>query len=259
MQPTPQEVEQPAGPPPGSFRKSHVFGVVMLGCGVLVMTCLLGAFRAARHEPEFYQRALQMEPHEQQAAGEQLERNVLELHNSVRKPGRWEAVFTDEQLNGWLSRDLEVKFPQLLPVGVSAPRVALDSQQARIACRYETPKINTVVSLALEVHLTEEPNVVAIRVRKARAGALPLPLKSFLDRIAEVAMQSGLVLRWAQEDGDPVALFKIPSEHEDYVTQGIFLEAVEIRDGEIYLSGRSGEEIEIHRTAMLPRNENLQN
>jgi hypothetical protein len=100
---------------------------------------------------------------------------------------------------------------------------------------------------------------VAIRVRKARAGALPLPLKGFLDRIADVALQSGLVLRWAQEDGDPVALFKIPSEHEDYLTQGVFLESVELRDGAVYLAGRSGEEIEIHRTAMVPRNENVQN
>jgi hypothetical protein len=259
MQPTPQVVPPPAVPASRRFRHGHLWGAAVLGMGAVILACLLGAFRAARHEPEFYQRALLMEPQQQQEAGEQLERSVLELHNNVRKPGRWEAVFTDEQLNGWLSRDLEIKFPQLLPTGVSAPRIALDPQQARIACRYETPKINTVVSLALEVHLTDEPNVVAIRVRKARAGALPLPLKGFLDRIADVALQSGLVLRWAQEDGDPVALFKIPSEHEDYLTQGVFLESVELRDGAVYLAGRSGEEIEIHRTAMVPRNENVQN
>lgn len=259
MQSAAEVVRKPAVSPRKRLWKNPTLAAVLAGGGVVLLFCLLGAFRAARHEPEFYQQALNMEPQQQQEAGEQLERRVLELHNNVRRPGRWEAVFTDEQLNGWLSGDLEVKFPQLLPPGVSSPRVALGSHQARLACRYETPKINAVVSLALEVHLTDEPNVVAIRVRKARAGALPLPLKGFLDRIAEVAMQSGLVLRWAQEEGDPVALFKIPSEHEDYVTQGIFLESLELRDGEIYLAGRSGEEIEIHRTAMLPTKVNFQN
>jgi hypothetical protein len=259
MQPAPEVVVEPTEAPRPKFRHHHLLVASLAIVSAVILSGLMGAFRAAQHKPEFYQRALQMEPSLQQEAGEQLERNVLELHNQFRKAGTWEATFTDEQLNGWLSRDLESKFPELLPVGVSAPRIALESRQIRIACRYETPKINTVVSLALEVHLTDEPNVVAIRVRKARAGALPLPLKGFLDRITDVAMQSGLVLRWAQEEGDPVALFKIPSDHEDYIAEGIFLETLDLRDGEIQLAGRSGDEREIHRTAMLPAKETFQN
>jgi hypothetical protein len=259
MQPAPETVVEPTEAPRPKFGRRHWLLAGLGVVAVVILSCLMGAFRAAQHKPEFYQRALAMEPALQQEAGEQLERNVLELHNQFRKPGTWEATFTDEQLNGWLSRDLESKFPELLPDGVSAPRIALEPQQVRIACRYEAPKLNTVVSLALEIHLTDEPNVVAIRVRKARAGALPLPLKGFLDRIADVARQSGLVLRWAQEEGDPVALFKIPSDHEDYIADGIFLETLELRDGEIHLAGRSGDEREIHRTAMLPVKETFQN
>jgi hypothetical protein len=219
-------------------------------CWILVSLCIvlpsivavtmLVVYEATRHRPAFYRRALSVAPQQQKIAGDELERNVLELHNEVRHSGHWQATFSEQQINGWLASDLMEKFPNLLPKGVFDPRVALDPENAQVACRYESPKMSAIISLSLAVHLTDEPNVVAVRIRRARAGALPLPLKNFLDRISRVAAQSGFPLRWAQEDGDPVALFKIPSEHEDYVTQGVFLESVELRDGEIFLAGSSG-------------------
>jgi hypothetical protein len=216
---------------------------------VLTTTCALAVivvvgigcvYRAAQYRPAFYERALSAAPERQREAGDELERQVLELHNDVRRRGRWQATFTDEQINGWLASDLEEKFPKLLPQGVVEPRVAIETELARVACRYESKSITSVVSLDVEVHLTDEPNVVALRIHRARAGALPLPLKSFLDRITHIAAQSDLQLRWVQEDGDQVALFTIPAEHEDYATQGIHLDTVELRDGAIYVAGRSG-------------------
>jgi cell division protein FtsB len=197
-------------------------------------------YRAMQHQPDFYERALAVNPQKQAAAGDELERQVLELHNEVRRPGIWQAKFTDEQINGWLAADLVEKFPKLLPKEVLDPRVDLEPERVRVACRYEAPTVTSVVSLDVEVYLTQEPNVVAVRIYRARAGVLPLPLKHFLDRITQIAAQSGLHLRWAQEDGDPVALFTIPAEHEDYATQGIYLERLELKDGEVLLAGRSG-------------------
>jgi len=218
-----------------------------------VLVLVLGAYRATQHKPAFYEEALKSAPVQEEVAGDQLEQNVLELHNNVRKPGRWEAAFSDAQINGWLASNLEKKYPHLLPRGVADPRVAINPNEALVACRYENGSINTVISLALEIHLTDEPNVVAIRVCRARAGALPLPLKNFLDRVSAVAARSGLPLRWAETDGDPVALFKVPSEHEDYVTQGIHLEQVELREGELYLAGHSGEAYDLQRAASIFR------
>jgi hypothetical protein len=46
-------------------------------------------------------------------------------------------------------------------------------------------------------------------------------------------------LRWGQADGDPVALVTVPHQHEDYSHREIYLETIEIRDGEIALAGRT--------------------
>jgi hypothetical protein len=218
----------------------------------------VGIRQATRHEPAFYQRALEMAPQQQEVAGDELERGVLELHNEVRRTGIWSALFTEDQINGWLASDLKEKFPKLLPRWCKEPRVALEQENAKLACRYESPRVSTVVSFSLSVHLTDEPNVIAVRVSRARAGALPLPLKNFLDRVTLVAAKSGIPLRWTQEDGDPVALFTIPADHEDYITQGVFLETIELRDGAIYLAGRSGIKLPAQMAAITPVNANVQ-
>ncbi len=50
--------------------------------------------------------------------------------------GHWSAVFTDEQINGWLAADLPEKFPQLLPPEIQDPRVVFAPGQLQLACRY---------------------------------------------------------------------------------------------------------------------------
>ena len=82
---------------------------------------LLGLQSALHRVPDFYAQAIAMPAATQQAAGEALERNVLALHNEVRDGGQWSAVFTDEQINGWLAADLPEKFPHALAAGHARP------------------------------------------------------------------------------------------------------------------------------------------
>lgn len=215
---------------------------------IIVALILLAAFTgaaaallysASRHQPQFYQQALRIEPELQREAGDELEQNVLELHNSARDEGRWEAVFTESQINGWLAADLPEKFPHMLPVGTDQPRVSIDPQRIKIACRYQRGKVNTVISFNLSVNLTTEPNTLAIRVSKVRAGALPVPLKRFLSPITKAGADSDITLRWSQTDGDPVALVTVPHQHEDYSHREIYLESIEMRNGEVALAGRT--------------------
>ena len=200
------------------------------------VTVYLG-YRATQQVPEFYDQVLHVEPQVQQVAGYELEQQVLQLHNEVRETGDWEALFTDEQINGWLAFDLPEKFADALPPGVSEPRVEVEPHQAQIACRYETGQFRSVVSLALEIQLTDEPNVLAVRICQARAGMLPLPLSRFLDQISQRAGQADIMVRWTQQDGDPVALVTIPMRHEQYPRREIHLDTVELREGAVYLAG----------------------
>ena len=189
------------------LRLGVVSGCILLAIAALV---LVGAYWGSKQVPEFYERALAAEPQRQAEAGEELERNVLELRNDVRQDGHWQAVFTDEQINGWLAVDLPEKFPRALPKQLKDPRVAIEPDLAQLAALYAGPQYSAVISLAVEIHLTDEPNVLAVRVHRARAGLLPVPLADWLDRVRLGAEQSGIPLRWVEQDGDPVALVSVP-------------------------------------------------
>lgn len=197
-----------------------------------------GAWRATQETPEFYEVEMKKDPVKLVEAGDAMEQQVAELHNEVRRPGRWEAVFTDEQINGWLAVDLPDKFPRALPNGVSEPRVAIQDEEAVVACRYKNPKLSTIFSMGVEVTLTDEPNVVAVRIRQARAGLMPIPLSKLLEHATKYAYKSEVTLRWMQIDGDPVALVTVPADHEDFVHR-IRIETIALRDGEVYLAGRT--------------------
>ncbi len=209
---------------------------VVLG---LLGIAVLGLYRAAQREPTFYRQALLVEPKENQEAGDALEQSLLDLHNEVRSVGKWEAVFTEEQVNGWLVADLPEKFPNVLPIGTQEPRVAIDAEAIRVACQFDNGKFKTIISMALDVDLTTETNTLAVRVSKLRAGTLPVPLKQFLDKIAAAARRGAIPLTWRQIDGDPVALVTVPVTHEDYAHREIYVDTIELREGEIYLAGHT--------------------
>ena len=144
---------------------------------------ILGSYLAATHEPQFYREALKTEPAQQAELGAQLEQAVLDMRNDALRGGRWQAVFTDEQLNGWLAADLPEKFPNLLPAGVEEPRIVIEQNEAHIACRYDNGQISTVISFALAINLTDEPNTLAVQVSKLRAGGCPFRCASFSIRL----------------------------------------------------------------------------
>jgi len=214
---------------------------IVIGGGIVLFVVVLGgayAYRASQAVPDFYEQALRIEPATQEEAGYEMERQILELHNDTRHVGQWREVFTSEQVNGWLAVDLINKFGKLIPKGVSDPRVAIDEQFFRIACRYKDSRISTIVSITLSIYLTGEPNEMAIRIHGAKAGTLPLPLTKALKNIERVARDNDLPLRWAQEEGDPIALLTIPMQHKE-LPKPVQIDVLELHDGEIHFGGRT--------------------
>jgi hypothetical protein len=205
---------------------------------VLALLSLIGGWWGAKQVPEFYQQALEVEPQRHAELGDKLEENLLELRNEASQEGQWQAVFTDEQINGWLASDLPEKFPRALPPEVKEPRVAIEPEVARVGARFKSPQLETVISLAVEVHMTDEPNVLAVRIRQARAGLLPVPLADWLEQVRLAAGESGIPLRWVEQDGDPVALVTIPMEQAGR-DHRLLLEQIELRDGELVVGGRT--------------------
>jgi hypothetical protein len=156
-----------------------------------------------------------------------------------RKAG-WKAVFTQEQINGWLAVDMVRNHPDLLPPAMRDPRVVIHPGQMMVACRYRGDVIETVLSLTLDAYLLKE-NKIAIRCRKARAGAVPLPLGTVLGQISAAAKNLKWNIEWQQADGDPVAVVTIPAE-ADEGDKAVVLETLRLAEGEIQIAGNTHKE-----------------
>ena len=214
---------------------------VLVGCGVL----LAYAHYASQKEPEFYLVAMATDAEAQAEEGDNLEREVLQLHNSARRTGTWQAMFTAQQINGWLATDLETKFPDLVPPEFQNPRVAIEADCMRLACWYKDPPTSTILSLEIDIQLTNTPNVVAVHIQSARAGVIPVPLVQVLNTVSYFAGRAEVELRWANMNSDPVALVTIPT-HIDELQHLLHLDTIELQNGEVFLSGRTESDPEMH-------------
>ena len=104
-----------------------------------------------------------------------------------------------------------------------------------LACRYEEWIVSTVLTLTVEPYVPEE-NVLALRIVKARAGMVPMPLGKVLDAISDAARQSEWRLQWRQAGGDPVALLSTPPP-DNAGDLAVKIETIRLGKGEIFVSG----------------------
>lgn len=209
--------------------------IVLVGLVLLLAGGGFLLWRAAEQVPEFYRDALEVEPVRQKKASDEMLQQTTALASDVRKEGHWEALFTTEQINGWLAVDLLENHPRALPRGISDPRVAIDPSQLTLACRVRRKSFDGVVTLAVDAYLAE-PNVVALRIRSVRTGLIPLPMDRILDRVTEAARRFKLKLQWRQVEGDPVALVSIPPPRDEN-DKAVHVEAIQLGENEIYVSG----------------------
>jgi hypothetical protein len=210
-------------------------------CLLLLAAAAWVVYRGTQHVPDFYRQILTStaSPAQQFQVADELERDVLELHNAATKPGRWDAEFTDEQINAWLAALLPRNHPQALPAEIRDPRVKIAAQSAQLAWRLESERFKTVISVQADVYLTDQPNQVAIRLHAVRAGWVPVPLTQILDRVSDAARRAGVDLSWSQREGDPVALLRVPSRHPQFEDRELYLDALELSDGKVSLSGHT--------------------
>lgn len=215
------------------LRVTFVFGVI---AALFFIIGLLAVYLALRHEPRWYAEAVATADRaaEEKASGQMLQR-AADLTSSLKSKGGWKIAFTAEEINGWLAVDMPNNHPDLLPKSLGGPRVIIEPDGVTLACRASHSGISTVVSLKVDVYLAEE-NLVAVRIRKARAGSLPWSLSKVVDGFTKSAARSDVRLSWRQIDGDPLALIKIPK------TQGpgdrqIRVTTLRLDEGKIIVGG----------------------
>jgi hypothetical protein len=212
-------------------------GIVFI-CG-LVLILLVGwlvVVRAVKHVPKFYREALEVDPEAQEKASDRMVRQTMDLANNVQSVGAWRAVFTAEDVNGWLAWDLPRNFRDDLPPSMHEPRIVIEEDGITMGCRVDQGSLSGVATLTVSVSL-EKANTIALRIRKARIGTFPLPLKKVTDHISQTAAHSNaFVVHWGQVDNEPVALVTITGLDRGHgrVSQ---IETLELRNGEIVVAG----------------------
>ncbi len=202
-----------------------------------ILLAILALYLAARHVPAAYRRVLEADPAAEAKASQEMVRRATDLVSTVKTSDRWQARFTADEINGWFAVDMKQNHPGLLPPEFSDPRVTIAPDELRVYCRFERGGVESVLSLSVDAYLAE-PNVVALRIRRARAGALPLPLDEVLDQFSKQAARHQLRVQWKQTGGDPVALVPLDIREKDSGRR-VRIEALELREGEVYASGTS--------------------
>ena len=142
------------------------------------------ALEQTQYVPEFYTRAAETLPASTEEASLHLQQEVEQLQSDASKVGSWNATFSGDQINAWLIEELPKKFPRLLASDASEPRIVIEVGRLLAAVRYKNHRIDTIVSCALSVELTEQPIMLALRVTQLKAGALTLPAYHRPDRLA---------------------------------------------------------------------------
>lgn len=199
-----------------------------------------GLYLASRQVPEFYAVAVAADPATLKSESDTMLRHTAALNNQVRKPGRWEATFRDDEINGWLAVDMVQNHPELVVPEIRDVRMQFGPAEILLGARLEGSVMSAVVSLRLGVSLSS-PNVVALRFYKARVGNLPWRLDQVVESIASGAQELDLHVEQTQVEGDPLLLITLPHlvDEKDYV---LALDRLELRNGEIYLAGETAPE-----------------
>jgi hypothetical protein len=258
-------------------RRSFVIAVtslVFLACGLAASLFLM-----VRYEPRTYLQAAVPPGANRQQLARDFTHQFFQLVNAfsddreerdggVFPPGNgsseerdnqpWGIRFTSQQINSYFAESF-VKSgleTQLADNHISQPRVIIEPERVRLAFRYGTGVLSSIISIDLRVWLAKgEANAVALQLIGFHAGALPISAQSLLERISQVARDSyNLNIDWYRDEGYPVALIHF-QQRQSRTT--LILQGIQLEEGAITIHGRSNDPASVQTMLQLPATTSL--
>jgi hypothetical protein len=205
------------------------------------------------YQPEFYRRIAIIPPERRRAEAKKFVAQSLQLRNDIVNEPRWEAVFTDEQVNSWLEEDLVTHFADQIPDGVHEPRVVFEIDRVHLGFQLDQGPVRAIVSVMAKVRVTS-PNELEMTIESIRAGMVPIPSEQLLERITDQARSRGLDVRWDRDGDARIAYVKYTPDPR---RRDVILERLQVLNGQIRLAGRSSRG-RIVATPSLPTRKVLQ-
>jgi len=230
-------------------RKFRIAAIGTLTVTALIAAFAGGAYYAARQVRPFYEQALHVEPAALERGSRELESRATALYSDVKQVGQWQALFTVEQINGWLATQLAADKGSDLPSNMRDPRIAIARDLLTLGFRTKSGGVEMVISVDAAVLLTKDGDV-GIRLMSVRAGALPLPIMQLADQLATACKKLKLPVRWTQEKGQPIALVNIANK-AGTKNREFFIDSIELRKNEMYVAGHT--EVSNGQGRQMPR------
>jgi len=218
-------------------RKLRIAAVCSVALLIVLVAALWAAYQAVRRVRPFYQQALQLDAQELKRGSREMESRAAALYSDTQQPGRWQAVFTDEQINGWLSVQLAQSHADQLPEGVREPRVAISPEAVTLGFRTSLGGTETVVTVDAAAFVTDS-GAIAVRLASVHAGTLPLPVLQVADEIATACQGLSLPVRWTRLEGQPVAMIDVQGNASADGRQ-IVIDSIELGEGSLYVEGHT--------------------
>lgn len=223
--------------------------VVIILAGLLVaLATTASLYSAVTQVHPYYRAALERDPVVLEEQSHQLESRFSALHSDVQDEGLWQTVISADELNGWLATKLPESFPDLLPKTIRDPRIAITPTAVFLAAQSKVAGVDTVVSVEVEPFVTTEGDL-AIELRQVLAGTLPLPKSEIFEQLSKATERLRLPLRWTQNEGNTILLVERrmwDGEHQHRV-----LQALELAEGQLYVSGRTENVREARKASVI--------
>jgi hypothetical protein len=222
---------------------------------VLVLGTSAGVFMLVRYEPAAYRLAAVPPGPERRQQSEDCKSEISLLWNSLHSEQEWDIRLSDKQVNSYFAEAFKVEKldERLLPEGVNEPRVIFEKGKVRLAFRYGKGLWSTIISIDFNVWLTEEPNVVALKLFGVQAGSLPIGAQALLDELTEMLENNGIQVHWYREEGCPVAVLRFQTDQRESTVQ---LQHIEVEQHRITIRGKPSDGGSTHAAALAaPRHE----
>ena len=207
--------------------------------GLAFLGVILAAVVLLKHEPRFYRDSLNVQVLDSKEQSKEFVGQMAMLVNyMLETKGEWDFHFTQEQINSFFSEDFINlgEAENLRKHGIHQPRLVMEDDKVRLAFRYGSGPLATVISYDLRIWLApKEVNVMAIEILAKRAGAVPVTSQSLLDGISDVVRTKGIEITWYRHDSNPVALVRFLSDRPNRSQ----LLRLAVKAGSLIIAGRS--------------------
>ncbi len=192
-----------------------------------------GTWWASKQVPDFYESAIaeEMPAPERKQAAKEFVQQTLRIVEDVQFSDRWAEEFHQDQINSWLAEELQTNYPELVPKGVTDPRVGLHDGMLSLGFKFDSEAWGGIVSVRVKPWIVES-NRLAVEIVSIRAGLVPIPLDELLREVASEVETEGLPVQWIQRNGHDVAIVTIDSGPD-----GPVLEQLEVVEGIVRVSG----------------------